>query len=76
MRLTSFFIGSCQWGFDFVTQQLLSDLFLYRCRSGVIQPSTISEEGRPVPVEHVLQLLEGVNMDPPGGGAGEGQDSD
>jgi hypothetical protein len=45
-------------------------------RAGVIQPSTISEEGRPVPVEHVLQLLEGVNMDPPGGGAGEGQDSD
>ena len=23
---------------------------------GVVQPSTIGEDGRPVPVEHVLQL--------------------
>jgi len=34
-------------------------------RAGVIQPSRISEEGRPVPVEHVLELLEGMNVAPP-----------
>jgi len=33
-------------------------------RAGVIQPTKISEGGKPVPVEHVAELLEGVG-DPP-----------
>ena len=36
-------------------------IFLYfetLFRSGVIQPSRIGEDGRPEPIEHVLQLTE------------------
>ena len=35
------------------------------CSRGIIQPSTIGEDGRPVPVEHVLQLTENI-PDPEG----------
>jgi len=28
--------------------------------AGVIQPTKISDEGKPVPIEHVAELLEGL----------------
>lgn len=30
------------------------------CSAGVIQPTKISDDGKPVPVEHVAELLEGL----------------
>lgn len=39
-------------------------------RSGLIQPARVGEDGRPEPVEHVLQLAEGQ-----AGGGGEREDS-
>jgi len=32
---------------------------LYIFREGIIQPSRIGEDGRPVPVSHILELVEG-----------------
>lgn len=32
-------------------------------RLGVVQPSTIGSDGRPVPVDHVLQLVQGQGND-------------
>ena len=39
-------------------------------RSGLIQPARVGEDGRPEPVEHVLQLAEGQ-----AGGSGDQEDS-
>ena len=38
-------------------------------KDGFIQPARIGEDGKPVPVEHILQLQEGINI--PGKGTGE-----
>lgn len=34
-------------------------------RAGVIQPTKISEAGKPVPIEHVAEILEGFRSKPP-----------
>lgn len=34
------------------------------CREGIIQPSRIGEDGRPVPVSHILELVEGQQSNP------------
>jgi len=31
------------------------------CSAGVIQPTRISADGKPVPIEHVAELLEGLH---------------
>ncbi|XP_023340819.1 synembryn-A [Eurytemora carolleeae] len=41
-------------------------------KDGFIQPARIGEDGKPVPVEHILQLQEGMNI--PGKGTGEDSD--
>lgn len=38
---------------------------LLNFREGIIQPSTIGEDGRPVPVSHILQLVENQPNIPP-----------
>ncbi|XP_064602072.1 synembryn-A-like [Liolophura sinensis] len=44
-------------------------------RGGLVQPSRIGEDGRPVPVEHMLELTEGINLPPQARGTGD-SDSD
>ena len=39
-------------------------IFCSVCREGIIEPSCIGEDGRPVPVSHILQLAENI-PDPP-----------
>ena len=34
-------------------------------REGIIEPSCIGEDGRPVPVSHILQLAENIPDPPP-----------
>jgi len=41
--------------------------------AGVIKPTRISEDGKPVPVEHVAELLEGMSASMP---PAENSDSD
>ena len=44
------------------------------CRAGIIQPSRVGPDGKPQPIEHVLELTEGI--DPTPQSAGDGNDSD
>ena len=34
---------------------------VFAIRAGVIKPTRISDSGKPVPVEHVAELLEGMS---------------
>jgi hypothetical protein len=52
--------------FEFVTPEVAIILFvcfllLNVSSAGLIQPTRISDDGKPVPVEHVAELLEGMN---------------
>ena len=35
---------------------------LFSFRGGIIQPSIIGEDGKPMPVAHVLELAEGMGV--------------
>ena len=50
-------------------------IIVLTCRAGIVQPSHVGEDGKPHPVEHILELVEGSGAPEPPGEAGNA-DSD